>query len=134
MAKKVFYGEDASKRVLEGAREVYDAVKVTMGPKGRNVIIEKGYGSPTVTHDGVTVAKAIEVEAKPKDAEALGRSVGAELIKQAANKTNDTVGDGTTTATILAYQIMSQAMIASSSMNPMDIKKGLDKVSAQVLS
>src|SRR5688572_8300191 len=101
MAKKVFYGDDARSRVLAGAKELYDAVKVTMGPKGRNVVISKSYGGPTITHDGVTVAKAVEIPAK--DDQTLGQSVGAELIKQAASKTNDVVGDGTTTATVLTY-------------------------------
>src|ERR1700704_5507610 len=104
MAKKIFYDDDARARVLAGAKELYEAVKVTMGPKGRNVVINKGYGGPTVTHDGVTVAKAIEIEAR--NDETLGRAVGAELIKQAASKTADNVGDGTTTSTVLAYHIL----------------------------
>ncbi len=84
MAKKVFYDEDARRRVLAGAEILYNAVKTTMGPKGRNVIIDKSYGNPTVTHDGVTVAKGVEIE--DKDDETLGYKVGAELIKEAANK------------------------------------------------
>ncbi|MCP4166935.1 MAG: chaperonin GroEL, partial [Chloroflexi bacterium] len=96
MAKQVFYDDDARKRVLTGAEKLYNAVKVTMGPKGRNVVINKSYGGPTVTHDGVTVAKGIEL---PETEETMGESVGAELIKQAANKMNDVAGDGTTTVT-----------------------------------
>ena len=102
MAKRIIADSDARKRVLEGAEELYNAVRVTMGPKGRNVVIGKGYGGPSVTHDGVTVAKAVEL-AQTKDDETLGRGVGAELVKQAASKTGDDVGDGTTTATVLTY-------------------------------
>ncbi len=134
MAKKVFYEDDARARILAGAKELYDAVKVTMGPKGRNVVIEKGYGSPTVTHDGVTVAKGVEIEANAKDKDSLGKGVGAELIKQAASKTNDTVGDGTTTATILTYHILNEAhRLIAAGHNPMDLKKGLDEAAEQVV-
>lgn len=104
MAKKVFYDDDARRRVLEGARILYEAVKTTMGPKGRNVVIGKGYGHPTVTHDGVTVAKGVEIA--DVDDETLGYKVGAELIKQAASKMNDVAGDGTTTVTVLTYHIL----------------------------
>ncbi|MBW3538362.1 chaperonin GroEL [Candidatus Parcubacteria bacterium] len=132
MAKKVFYDDDARARVLSGAKELYDAVKVTMGPKGRNVVISKSYGGPTVTHDGVTVAKAVEIA--EKDDAKLGRGVGAELVKQAASKTNDTVGDGTTTATILTYRILSEGnRLIAAGHNPMDLKKGLDKAAEAVL-
>lgn len=132
MAKRIFYDDDARARVLAGAKELYDAVKVTMGPKGRNVVISKSYGGATVTHDGVTVAKAVEIA--KKDDETLGRSVGAELIKQAASKTNDEVGDGTTTATILAYRILSEAnKLIAAGHNPMDLKKGLDKTAEQLI-
>jgi chaperonin GroEL len=127
MAKKIYYDDDARARVLAGAKELYDAVKVTMGPKGRNVVISKSYGGPQVTHDGVTVAKAIDVEETLKDESTLGKGVGADLIKQAASKTNDTVGDGTTTSTVLAYHILSEAnkMIAARH-NPMDLRRGID--------
>jgi len=97
MAKRIFYDDEARRRVLAGAEMLYSAVKTTMGPKGRNVVIGKSYGNPTVTHDGVTVAKAIDL---PEDEESLGYKVGAELIKQAANKMNDVAGDGTTTVTV----------------------------------
>src|ERR1700704_1017204 len=121
MAKKVFYDDDARERVLGGAKALYDAVKVTYGPKGRNVVIGKGYGGPTVTHDGVTVAKAVDIEQR-KDDETLGRGIGAELVKQAASKTNDMVGDGTTTATILTYHILNEAnKLIVVGHNPMDL-------------
>lgn len=133
MAKKVFYEADARERVLAGAKELYDAVKVTMGPKGRNVVISKSYGGPTVTHDGVTVAKAIDIA--DKDDETLGRSVGAELVRQAASKTNDTVGDGTTTSTVLTYEILKEAnKLIAAGHNPMDLKKDLDKAGEQALA
>lgn len=133
MAKKVFYEADARERVLAGAKELYDAVKVTMGPKGRNVVINKGYGGPTVTHDGVTVAKAIDIA--DKDDETLGRGVGAELVRQAASKTNDTVGDGTTTSTVLTYEILKEAnKLIAAGHNPMDLKKDLDKAGEQALA
>ena len=135
MAKKIFYDDDARTRVLAGARELYDAVKVTMGPKGRNVVIQKSYGGPTITHDGVTVAKAVEIKESLNDESSLGRGVGAELIKQAASKTNDTVGDGTTTSTILAYHILAEAnkMIAARH-NPMDLRRGVENASGFVLT
>ncbi len=133
MAKKVFYEADARERVLAGAKELYDAVKVTMGPKGRNVVISKSYGGPTVTHDGVTVAKAIDIA--DKDDETLGRSVGAELVRQAASKTNDTVGDGTTTSTVLTYEILKEAnKLIAAGHNPMDLKKDLDKAAESALT
>ncbi|HSX14986.1 MAG TPA: chaperonin GroEL [Candidatus Saccharimonadales bacterium] len=134
MAKQVFYDDDARARVLAGAKELYDAVKVTMGPKGRNVVIGKSYGGPSVTHDGVTVAKAIDLEVK-KEGDSLGKSIGAELVKQAASKTGDTVGDGTTTATVLTYHILSEAnRLIAAGHNPMDLKKGLDEANATVLA
>lgn len=125
MAKKMFYNEDARERVLSGAKELYDAVKVTMGPKGRNVVISKNYGNPTVTHDGVTVAKAVELP--EKDDETLGYSVGAELIKQAANKMNDVAGDGTTTVTVLTYHILNEAnKLIAAGHNPMDLRREVE--------
>jgi chaperonin GroEL len=134
MAKKIFYDDDARARVLAGARELYDAVKVTMGPKGRNVVIQKPYGGPTITHDGVTVAKAVEIKEDLKDESSLGKGVGAELIKQAASKTNDTVGDGTTTSTVLAYHVLEEAnkMIAARH-NPMDLRRGVEQAAAFAL-
>ncbi|MGD8373798.1 MAG: chaperonin GroEL [Candidatus Woesebacteria bacterium] len=133
MAKKVFYDDDARQRVLGGAKALYDAVKVTMGPKGRNVIIGKSYGAPTVTHDGVTVAKGVDLP--EDDDETLGYKVGAELIKQAANKMNDVAGDGTTTVTVLTYSILNEAnRLIAAGHNPMELKKGVEQAGAEVLA
>lgn len=132
MSKKVFYDEDARRRVLEGARILYEAVKTTMGPKGRNVVISKSYGSPTVTHDGVTVAKGVEIA--DVDDETLGYKVGAELIKQAANKMNDVAGDGTTTVTVLTYHILNEAnKLIAAGHNPMLLRKGLESAAEDVI-
>ena len=131
MAKKVFYDDDARERVLGGAKALYDAVKVTYGPKGRNVVIAKGYGGPTVTHDGVTVAEAVDL---PEDDATLGYKTGAELIKQAASKLNKDAGDGTTTVTVLTYNILEQAnrMIAAGH-NPMELRKGIEAAGGEVV-
>lgn len=132
MAKKIFYDEDARRRILGGAEILYNAVKTTMGPKGRNVVIGKGYGSPTVTHDGVTVAKGVEIA--DVDDETLGYKVGAELIKQAANKMNDVAGDGTTTVTVLTYHILNEAnKLIAVGHNPMLLRKGLEAASTDVI-
>lgn len=133
MAKKVFYDDDARKRVLAGAEILYNAVKTTMGPKGRNVLISKPYGAPTVTHDGVTVAKGVDIA--DVDDETLGYKVGAELIKQAASKMNDVAGDGTTTVTVLTYHILSEAnKLIAAGHNPMLLRKGLEAAAHEVLS
>lgn len=133
MAKRVFYDDDARRRVLGGAQALYDAVKVTMGPKGRNVIIGKGYGGPSVTHDGVTVAKAVELP--EDDDETLGYKVGAELIKQAADKMNDVAGDGTTTVTVLTYNILNEAnRLIAAGHNPMELRRGVEQAGAEVLA
>jgi chaperonin GroEL len=133
MAKKVFYDDDARRRVLGGAQVLYDAVKTTMGPKGRNVVISKSYGNPTVTHDGVTVAKGVEID--DVDDETLGYKVGAELIKQAANKMNDVAGDGTTTVTVLTYHILNEAnKLIAAGHNPMLLRKGLEAAAHDVIS
>lgn len=133
MAKKVFYDDDARRRVLAGATILYDAVKTTMGPKGRNVVIGKNFGAQTVTHDGVSVAKAIEL-ADDKDEE-LGYKVGAELIKQAASKMNDVAGDGTTTVTVLTYHILNEAnKLIAAGHNPMLLRKGLEAAAQDVLA
>lgn len=133
MAKKVFYDDDARKRVLAGAKILYNAVKTTMGPKGRNVVISKSYGAPTVTHDGVTVAKGVDIA--DVDDETLGYKVGAELIKQAANKMNDVAGDGTTTVTVLTYHILNEAnKLIAAGHNPMLLRKGLEAAAADVLA
>lgn len=133
MAKKVFYDDDARRRVLAGAEILYNAVKTTMGPKGRNVVISKSYGNPTVTHDGVTVAKGVELS--DVDDETLGQKVGAELIKQAASKMNDVAGDGTTTVTVLTYHILNEAnKLIAAGHNPMLLRKGLEAAAQEVLS
>ncbi len=133
MAKKVFYDDDARRRVLAGAEILYNAVKTTMGPKGRNVVISKSYGSPTVTHDGVTVAKGVEIA--DVDDETLGYKVGAELIKQAANKMNDVAGDGTTTVTVLTYHILNEAnKLIAAGHNPMLLRKGLEQAAHEVIA
>jgi chaperonin GroEL len=133
MAKKVFYDDDARRRLLAGAEVLYNAVKTTMGPKGRNVVISKSYGNPTVTHDGVTVAKGVELE--DVDDETLGYKVGAELIKQAASKMNDVAGDGTTTVTVLTYHILNEAnKLIAAGHNPMLLRKGLEAAAHEVLS
>ena len=132
MAKKVFYDDDARKRVLAGAEILYNAVKTTMGPKGRNVVISKSYGNPTVTHDGVTVAKGVELA--DVDDETLGYKVGAELIKQAASKMNDVAGDGTTTVTVLTYHILNEAnKLIAAGHNPMLLRKGLEAAAHDVI-
>ena len=132
MAKKIFYDEDARTRVLGGAKALYDAVKVTYGPKGRNVVIAKGYGGPTVTHDGVTVAEGVELP--EADDETLGYKVGAELIKQAASKLNKAAGDGTTTVTVLTYGILKEAnRLIAAGHNPMELRRGIEAAGADVL-
>lgn len=132
MSKKVFYDDDARTRVLGGARALYDAVKVTMGPKGRNVVIQKSYGAPTISHDGVTVAEGIELP--EVDDETLGYKVGADLIKQAASKMNKVAGDGTTTVTVLTYNILNEAnRLIAAGHNPMELRRGVEEAGAEVL-
>ena len=132
MANKVFYDEDARRRLLGGAKALYEAVKVTMGPKGRNVVIDKAYGSPQVTHDGVSVAKAVEIA--EVDDETLGYKVGAELIKEAANKMNDVAGDGTTTVTVLTYHILSEAnKLIAAGHNPMLLRRQLEAATKEIV-
>ncbi len=133
MAKKVFYDDDARERVLGGAKALYDAVKVTYGPKGRNVVIAKGYGGPTVTHDGVTVAEAVDLP--ENDDETLGYKVGAELIKQAASKLNKVAGDGTTTVTVLTYNILKEAnRLIAAGHNPQELRKGIEQAGAEIIA
>ncbi len=133
MAKKVFYDDDARQRVLGGAKALYDAVKVTYGPKGRNVVIAKGYGAPTVTHDGVTVADSVDLP--ENDDETLGFKVGAELIKQAASKLNKVAGDGTTTVTVLTYNILKEAnRLIAAGHDPQELRKGIEAAGAEVLA
>ena len=132
MAKKVFYDDDARARVLGGAKALYDAVKVTYGPKGRNVVIAKGYGGPTVTHDGVTVAESVDLP--DVDDETLGYKVGAELIKQAASKLNKVAGDGTTTVTVLTYNILKEASrLIAAGHDPMELRRGIESAGDEVI-
>lgn len=121
MAKDIKYGEEARRALERGVNQLADTVKVTLGPKGRNVVLEKKFGSPVVTHDGVTVAKEIEVEDKFEN-------MGAQLIKEVATKTNDVVGDGTTTAAVLAQAIIREGLKnVAAGANPMILKKGIEK-------
>src|SRR5437660_3463403 len=120
-AKTISYGEEARQRILHGVNKLADAVKVTLGPRGRNVIIEKKWGSPTITKDGVTVAKEIELE------NAL-ENMGAQMVREVASKTSDVAGDGTTTATILAQAIYREgARNVTAGASPMAIKRGIGK-------
>lgn len=121
MAKQIVYKEEAREALKRGVDKVANAVKVTLGPKGRNVVIDKGFGSPTITKDGVTVAKEIELKDKFEN-------VGADLVKEVASKTNDVAGDGTTTATVLTQAIVAEGFSAvNSGANPLILKKGMDK-------
>jgi chaperonin GroEL len=120
-AKDIHFGEDARARMMQGVNKLADAVKVTLGPKGRNVVIEKSWGAPTVTKDGVSVAKEIELEDKFEN-------MGAQMVREVASKTADVAGDGTTTATVLAQAIAREGVKAvAAGMNPMDLKRGIDK-------
>ena len=133
MAKRVFYDDDARERVLGGAKALYDAVKVTYGPKGNNVVIAKGYGGPTVTHDGVTVAESVELP--EEDDDTLGYNVGAELIKQAASKLNKAAGDGTTTVTVLTYNILKEAnRLIAAGHNPQELRRGIEEAGRDVIA
>ena len=132
MAKKIFYETEAREKILSGAKQLYDAVKVTFGPKGKNVVIEKEYGAPVITHDGVTVAEAVELSNKD---EALGEAVGAKLIKTAAQKLNKVAGDGTTTVTVLTYNILNEAnKLIAAGVNPMELRRGIEKAGAEIVA
>ncbi len=121
MAKQILYSDDARHKLVKGVNTIANVVKVTLGPKGRNVVLEKGYGAPTITKDGVTVAKEIEVEDKFENA-------GVELVKEVASRTNDDVGDGTTTATVLAQAIVTEGLKnVTAGANPVALKRGIDK-------
>ncbi|MGH8966292.1 MAG: chaperonin GroEL, partial [Actinomycetes bacterium] len=127
MAKMIAFDEDARRGLERGMNQLADAVKVTLGPKGRNVVLEKKWGAPTITNDGVSIAKEIELE-DPWE------KIGAELVKEVAKKTDDVAGDGTTTATVLAQSIIAEGMkYVAAGMNPMDLKRGIDKAVAQVV-
>ncbi len=120
-AKDVVFGSDARHRMVEGVNILANAVKVTLGPKGRNVVLERSFGAPTVTKDGVSVAKEIELKDKLQN-------MGAQMVKEVASKTSDNAGDGTTTATVLAQAIVREGMkFVAAGMNPMDLKRGIDK-------
>ena len=126
-AKDVKFDTDARNRMLKGVNILADAVKVTLGPKGRNVVIEKSFGSPRITKDGVSVAKEIELEDKFEN-------MGAQMVKEVASRTNDEAGDGTTTATVLAQAIVKEGMKSvAAGMNPMDLKRGIDLATAKVV-
>src|SRR3984893_6962491 len=120
-AKTIIYGEEARQRVLHGVNKLADAVKVTLGPKGRNVVIEKKFGSPTVTKDGVTVAKEIELQ-DPLE------NMGAQMVREVASKTSDVAGDGTTTATVLAQAIFREGVkTVAAGASPTALKRGIER-------
>src|SRR6195952_4402585 len=119
-AKQLKYGSDAREQVLQGATQLANAVKVTLGPKGRNVVLDKSYGAPRITKDGVTVAKEITLANK-------FQNMGAQMLREVASKANDIAGDGTTTATVLAQAILREGSKAvAAGLNPMDLKRGID--------
>ena len=121
MAKDIKFSEDARRSLLNGVNKLANTVKTTLGPKGRNVVLEQSYGAPTITNDGVTIAKAIELEDHYEN-------IGAKLVAEAASKTNDIAGDGTTTATVLAQAIVREGFkYVAAGFNPTDIKRGIDK-------
>jgi len=121
MAKQILFSEQARRRIKAGVDKIANAVGVTLGPKGRNVVIDKGFGAPNITNDGVTIAKEVELEDKFEN-------IGAEIIKEVASKTNDVAGDGTTTATILAQAIISEGLKnVTAGTDPLAIKRGLEK-------
>ena len=127
MAKDVIFGDSARQKLLKGVNVLADAVKITLGPKGRNVILDKSFGAPTVTKDGVSVAKEIDLEDKFEN-------MGAQMVKEVASKTSDVAGDGTTTATVLAQSILNEGLKAvAAGMNPMDLKRGVDKAVAALV-
>src|SRR6201991_858094 len=126
-AKDIIFDEKARSRVMAGVDTLANAVKVTLGPRGRNVVIEKSWGAPTITKDGVTVAKEIELEDKLTN-------MGAQMVKEVASKTSDVAGDGTTTATVLAQAIYNEgARLVAAGHNPMDIKRGVDDAVAKIV-
>ncbi|MFA5349339.1 MAG: TCP-1/cpn60 chaperonin family protein, partial [Candidatus Paceibacterota bacterium] len=127
MAKEILYSEAARKKLKSGVDKLANAVKITLGPRGRNVILDKGFGAPTVTNDGVTIAKEIELEDKIEN-------LGAEIVKEVASKTNDIAGDGTTTATVLAQAIITEGLKnVAAGANPLLIKRGIELAKQKVL-
>src|SRR6187397_531554 len=126
-AKEIRFSEDARARMLRGVNVLANAVKATLGPKGRNVVLDKSYGAPTITKDGVTVAKEIEFADKFEN-------MGAQMVKEVASRTSDLAGDGTTTATVLAHAIVREgAKAVAAGMNPMDLKRGIDMAAEAVV-
>jgi chaperonin GroEL len=126
-AKEVRFSADARERMLRGVEILANAVKITLGPKGRNVVIDKSFGAPRTTKDGVTVAKEIELEDKFEN-------MGAQMVREVASKTNDVAGDGTTTACVLAHAIVREgAKAVAAGMNPMDVKRGVDLAVAEAI-
>src|ERR1700735_1720265 len=126
-AKDVKFSADARERMLRGVDILANAVKVTLGPKGRNVVIDKSFGAPRITKDGVTVAKEIELADKFEN-------MGAQMVREVATKTNDLAGDGTTTATVLAQAIVREgSKMVAAGLNPMDLKRGIELASAKVV-
>src|SRR4026209_837331 len=127
MAKQVIHGEDSRAAILRGINQLADAVKITLGPKGRNVVIDKKFGSPTITKDGVTVAKEIELK------DTLG-NMGAQMVREVASKPSDVAGDGTTTATVLAHAIFKEGVrTVATGANPMALKRGIEKAVALIV-
>jgi len=126
-AKEVKFRDSARAKIVAGVNVLADAVKVTLGPKGRNVVLERSFGAPTITKDGVSVAKEVELKDKFEN-------MGAQMVKEVASKTSDVAGDGTTTATVLAQAIVQEGMkYVAAGMNPMDLKRGIDKAVAAVV-
>ena len=127
-AKQVLFGDDARVRIVRGVNVLANAVKTTLGPKGRNVVLERSFGAPTVTKDGVSVAKEIELKDKFEN-------IGAQLVKDVASKTSDNAGDGTTTATVLAQAIVMEGLkYVAAGFNPIDLKRGIDKAVAAAVA
>src|SRR5205809_6232897 len=128
MSKELQFNEDARASILRGVNTLANAVKVTLGPKGRNVVIEKSFGAPLVTKDGVTVAKEIELENKFEN-------MGAQMVKEVASKTSDKAGDGTTTATVLAQALYEEGLkLVAAGHSPMDLKRGIDRAVEAVVA
>ncbi len=126
-AKEVKFGDSGRKKMLAGVNVLADAVKATLGPKGRHVVLERSYGAPSITKDGVSVAKEIELQDRFEN-------MGAQLVKDVASKANDEAGDGTTTATVLAQAIVNEGLKAvAAGMNPMDLKRGIDKATIAIV-
>ncbi|NNF66503.1 MAG: chaperonin GroEL, partial [Gammaproteobacteria bacterium] len=127
-AKDLRFGDDARHRMLAGVNALANAVRVTLGPKGRNVVLDKSFGAPTVTKDGVSVAKEVELEDKFEN-------MGAQMVKEVASQTSDEAGDGTTTATVLAQSVLREGLKSvAAGMNPMDLKRGIDKATQHVVA